>query len=150
MSDELFERYRADRDRRSYERLVESHRPLVSSVCRRLLRDPNDVDDVVQETFLKLAEHIDSINASMSGWLTATARAASVNLIRREIRERNRRLTVARARGWEVDRLAAREAIEARLHDAMLRIETCRPIPSQSTWTILENSLKSHSNAMQV
>jgi RNA polymerase sigma-70 factor (ECF subfamily) len=123
MSQELFERYRCDRDRRTYERLVEEQRPLVSSVCRRMLRDPNDVEDVVQETFLKLAGHIDEVNESLSGWLMATARAASANLIRREIRERNRRLMVARSRGSEVEQLAAREAIRLRLHEAMLLIE---------------------------
>lgn len=75
MSAELLERYRCDRNRRDYERLVEMHGPLVASVCRRLLRDPNDVDDVVQATFLKLAGSLDTVSGSLAGWLVATARA---------------------------------------------------------------------------
>src|SRR5688572_29934343 len=77
------------------ERLVEAHRPMVSSVCRRWLRDPNDVEDVVQETFLKLAGHIDSVNGCVPAWLAATAQAGTANFIRREIRERNRRRALA-------------------------------------------------------
>src|SRR5687767_12588500 len=94
--DDLFGKYKRDRDRPSYEQLVEAHRPLVSSVCRRLLRDPNDVDDVVQETFFKLAGNIDLVTGSITGWLAATAQAASVDLIRREVRERRRRGDLSR------------------------------------------------------
>ena len=123
MSAELLQRYRCDRDRRDYERLVEMHRPLVASVCRRLLRDPNDVDDVVQETFLKLAGSLDTVSGSLAGWLVATARAASVDLIRREVRERNRRCGLGQLGSQQVEHLATREAIRLRLHDAILAIE---------------------------
>ena len=123
MPQELFDKYRCDRDRRDYERLVEIHRPLVTSVCRRLLRDPNDVDDVVQETFLKLAGSLDTVSGSLAGWLVATARAASVDLIRREVRERNRRCGLGQLGSQQVEHLATREAIRLRLHDAILAIE---------------------------
>src|SRR5690348_4378589 len=96
MPDVLLERYQCDRDRRAYERLVDTHRPLVRAVCRRWLRDPDDVDDVVQETFLKLAGHIDQVNGSVAAWLTTTAQANSVDLIRRSVRQRNRRRALAR------------------------------------------------------
>jgi RNA polymerase sigma factor (sigma-70 family) len=136
MADELFERHQCDRDRRSYERLVATHRPLVATVCRRFLRDPDDLDDAVQETFLKLAGNIDSVTGSITGWLASTAQAASIDLIRRSIRERNRRLGLSRVRGssdgtsgsgkgaaQQIERLAAREAIRFRLHEAMLVID---------------------------
>jgi RNA polymerase sigma factor (sigma-70 family) len=133
MSDELFERYQSDRDRRTYEQLVETHRPLVTSVCRRFLRDPNDIDDVVQETFLKFAGHVDSVKGSIGAWLAATAQSASVDLIRRAVRERNRRQGLAQLSGGggvsggsggsEVEQLAARETIRLRLHEAMLVLD---------------------------
>src|SRR4051812_47098924 len=50
MCDPLLERYRRDRDPRSLERIFIEKRALVASVARRYLRDPHDVDDVVQET----------------------------------------------------------------------------------------------------
>src|SRR5688500_2772592 len=112
MADELFQRYQCDRDDRTFDRLLEAHTPLVASVCRRLLRDPNDVDDVVQETFVKLAGNIDLVSGSVSAWLAATARAASVDLIRRESRQRTRRRGLADAGGtMRVEHLAAREMI---------------------------------------
>jgi RNA polymerase sigma factor (sigma-70 family) len=129
MADELFDRYRCDRDRATYERLVETHRPMVASVCRRYLRDPEDVDDVVQETFLKLAGHIDSVSGSLGAWLASTAQAASVDLIRRSVRERNRRQGLAQlggsgaAAGRDVEQLAVRESIRLRLHEALLVID---------------------------
>jgi RNA polymerase sigma factor (sigma-70 family) len=132
MPNELFEKYECDRDRLAYERLLEAHRPLVTSVCRRLLRDPNDIEDVVQETFLKLAGHIHSVTGSMAAWLTATAHAASVDLIRREISQRNRRDGLAHIAGaaqerpapeYEIEHLATREAIRLHLHDAMLEMD---------------------------
>jgi RNA polymerase sigma factor (sigma-70 family) len=123
MADELVDRFRRDRDRRDYVRIVEANTPLVASVCRRLLRDPNDVDDVVQETFLKLLGNADLVTGSLSGWLAATAQAASVDLIRREVRERNRRRARGNAEPRSVEHLATREAIRLRLHEAMLAVE---------------------------
>ena len=128
MADELLERHQCDRDRRSYERLVETHRPLVASVCRRFLREPDDVDDVVQETFLKLGRHIGLLSGSIEMWLTAAAQSSSVDFIRRAVRERNRRRGLAemnggRARAGAVEALATREAIRLRLHEAMIAME---------------------------
>src|SRR5688572_28156003 len=123
MPDELFEKYKCDRDRLAYERLLESHRPLVTSVCRRLLRDPNDVEDVVQETFLKLAGHIDSVTGSITAWLAATAQSTSVDLIRRQVSERNRRMGLSQLGRQQIEQLATREAIRLRLHEAMVAIE---------------------------
>src|SRR5688572_5039257 len=113
MADDLLERHRRDRDRRSYERLVETHRPLVASVCRRFLRDPDDLDDVVQDTFVKLAEHAGVLSGSVEAWLAAAAQSASVDFIRRAIRERNRRRGFAQlgGNGRDVEQWAAREAI---------------------------------------
>src|SRR5688500_15098171 len=125
-ADELLERCRREQDRRAYEELVEAHRPLVASVCRRFLRDPDDLDDAVQETFLKFAANLDTLTGSVPAWLSATAQAASVDLIRRSIRERNRRQGLAKtarirgaSSGTELEQLALREAVRARLHDAM-------------------------------
>jgi RNA polymerase sigma factor (sigma-70 family) len=104
-----------------FERLVEAHRPMVASVGRRCLRDPNDVEDVVQETFLKLAKDIDSLNGSIPAWLASTAQAGSVNLIRREVCDRNRRWGLAQIAPHQQQ--GTHEAIRMRLHDAMLAMD---------------------------
>ena len=123
MFDELFEKYRRDRDRRIFAQIVAKHRPLVASVCQRLLRDPNDVEDVIQETFLTLTRNIDSLQGSITAWLMSIAQAGSVDLIRRSVRERNRRLKLAQLGSQQVEYLAARELIRLRLHDAMLALD---------------------------
>jgi RNA polymerase sigma factor (sigma-70 family) len=128
-SHELFEKLKRDRDRQSYERLVQTHRALVASVCRRFLRDPDDVDDVVQETFLKLGQHIGQLTGSLRcGCRRRRSRPASISsidFIRRAIRKRNRQRGFAQVggSGRRVQELATREAIRLRLHDAMLAVE---------------------------
>src|SRR3954468_12755177 len=44
-NEELLLRFRVQGDARAIEALVERHGPLVVSVCREILADPNDVDD---------------------------------------------------------------------------------------------------------
>ncbi|MGV3720738.1 MAG: RNA polymerase sigma factor [Actinomycetota bacterium] len=47
-----------DGDRAAFDGLVRSHSPQVTSIARRFLRDPNDLDDVVQETFLRAFQNL--------------------------------------------------------------------------------------------
>ena len=51
---ELLERFVTGHDEVAFEALVARHGPMVLGVCRQLLRDPNDVDDAFQATFLVL------------------------------------------------------------------------------------------------
>jgi hypothetical protein len=51
---ELLERFVRGRDESAFEALIARHGPMVLGVCRDLLRDPNDVDDAFQATFLVL------------------------------------------------------------------------------------------------
>ncbi|MCA1685792.1 MAG: RNA polymerase sigma factor, partial [Planctomycetia bacterium] len=51
---QLLDRFVTRRDEAAFEALVSRHGPMVLGVCRRLLRDPNDVDDAFQATFLVL------------------------------------------------------------------------------------------------
>jgi RNA polymerase sigma factor (sigma-70 family) len=51
---DLLERFVRSHDESAFEALVARHGPMVLGVCRQLLRDPNDVDDAFQATFLVL------------------------------------------------------------------------------------------------
>lgn len=62
------------------------HRQQVTQFLYRILREPADVEDVVQETFLQIWHRSEQYNpdkASPAGWLTLIARSRALDLIRR-------------------------------------------------------------------
>ena len=58
---QLLDRFATGRDESAFEALVERHGPMVLGVCRQFLRDPNDVDDAFQATFLVLVRKAGSL-----------------------------------------------------------------------------------------
>jgi RNA polymerase sigma factor (sigma-70 family) len=82
--DQLLERFAARRAEAAeatdaaevaFEVLVLRHGPMVLSVCRRVLRDPHEVEDAFQATFLILARRSGSIRKRevLGGWLRKVA-----------------------------------------------------------------------------
>jgi RNA polymerase sigma factor (sigma-70 family) len=73
--EELLLHFRVRADRRALEALVERYGPLVLSVCREILADPNDIDDAFQATFLVLIRKSGSIRrpGSLAAWLHGVA-----------------------------------------------------------------------------
>ncbi len=71
----LLEQFQRFQDRQSFAALFERHAALVQSVCRRVLRHEQDVEDSLQATFLVLASRADSIRnpGSLASWLHAVA-----------------------------------------------------------------------------
>jgi len=72
---QLLERFVTRRDEAAFEALVSRHGPMVLGVCRRLLRDPNDVDDAFQATFLVLVRKAGSLRRreQVGNWLYGVA-----------------------------------------------------------------------------
>ncbi len=72
---QLLERFLRHRDGHAFEALVERYGPMVLGVCRRILRDPNDVEDAFQATFLVLVRKGHSIRDRqvLGPWLHAVA-----------------------------------------------------------------------------
>jgi RNA polymerase sigma factor (sigma-70 family) len=72
---ELLERFVAARDEAAFEALIARHGPMVLGVCRHLLRDPNDVDDAFQATFLVLVRKAGSLRRRdlLGNWLYGVA-----------------------------------------------------------------------------
>src|SRR4051794_30177035 len=77
---QLLERYLSRRDEAAFEALVRQHGPMVLSLCRRYLRDPSDVEDAFQATFLVLVRKAPSIRQRqlISSWLYGVAYKVSM------------------------------------------------------------------------
>jgi RNA polymerase sigma factor (sigma-70 family) len=71
----LLERLARHRDASAFEALVERYARLAWSVCRRVLGDAHECEDVFQATFLILARKAPSLHgrASLAGWLHAVS-----------------------------------------------------------------------------
>src|SRR5262245_61000932 len=72
---ELLHRYSSERDEQAFAALVERHGSMVLGVCRRLLRQPADVDDAFQAVFLILVRKAPSLptSGSLANWLYTVA-----------------------------------------------------------------------------
>ncbi len=81
---QLLDRFRARSDLNSSEAafagLMARHGPMVVGVCRRALRNPDDVADAFQATFLILVRKADTVRVedSLGRWLYGVSRRVSV------------------------------------------------------------------------
>jgi RNA polymerase sigma factor (sigma-70 family) len=77
---QLLERFVGQRDATSFEALVARHGPMVLSVCRGILRDPNDAEDAFQATFLILVKKAGLIGGRvvLGGWLYQVAHRVAI------------------------------------------------------------------------
>jgi RNA polymerase sigma factor (sigma-70 family) len=75
-------------DEASLSALIELHRPMVTGVCRRILRRAGDAEDAVQETFIALAGKAATIEGSIGGWLRVVAARNAVAQLRALQRQR--------------------------------------------------------------
>jgi RNA polymerase sigma factor (sigma-70 family) len=77
---QLLTRFAERGDEAAFEALVRRHAPMVLGVCRRLLRNAQDVEDAVQVVFLVLAQKAASVRPreAVAGWLYGVARKAAL------------------------------------------------------------------------
>lgn len=77
---QLLDRFVARGDGVAFEAIIARHGPTVLRVCRQLLRDPNDVDDAFQATFLVLVRNAGTIRHrdALGGWLYGVAHRVAV------------------------------------------------------------------------
>jgi RNA polymerase sigma factor (sigma-70 family) len=90
----LLERFVSRREEAAFVALVERHGPLVQRICRRVLRNEHDIEDVFQATFLVLARRAAGISwcESVGGWLGAVAHRLALGA-RADLSRQNRRET---------------------------------------------------------
>ncbi|HEV7808250.1 MAG TPA: sigma-70 family RNA polymerase sigma factor [Solirubrobacteraceae bacterium] len=76
-------------DQRAWERLVAEFTPMIRGIARRHRLGPFEQDEVVQRTFLALVRHIGRLRDPLSvpGWISTTARRASLAVIGESARE---------------------------------------------------------------
>jgi RNA polymerase sigma factor (sigma-70 family) len=72
---QLLERFAAGHDAAAFEALVARHGPMVLSVCRGILNDPNDAEDAFQATFLILVKKSGTFrgHVALGPWLYRVA-----------------------------------------------------------------------------
>ncbi len=149
---QILERFALDRDGAAFESLIARHGATVLGVCRRFLRDPNDVEDAFQATFVILARKASGLRdrAALGPWLHGVAaRVASrarADAVRRRRREATDERAVALAPapapgrpdlGWVLDEEILRLPAKLRLPVVLCLIEgqTYDEAASQLHWT---------------
>lgn len=75
----------ADGDARSYAILVERYQRRLYWACLRLVGDPDDADDAVQEAFVRAYEHLGEYDPAYRfyAWIYRIARNRCLNVVRR-------------------------------------------------------------------
>ena len=110
------------RDEAAFTELVQRHRRLVWSVCRRVLSQTHDIEDVFQATFLILVRDAARIRRqqSLASWLYGVAYRLSIGLARQTHREREvASLTtepVAKDDFADIARLFVQQTVDEELH----------------------------------
>jgi DNA-directed RNA polymerase specialized sigma24 family protein len=76
-------------DRNAWTSLVRQLDPMLRRVVRRYGLSPTQVDDAVQQTWMRLCESIGSLRqpAAVAGWLITTARREALRLLQSPVGE---------------------------------------------------------------
>ena len=93
---DLLGRFVTTGDETAFTALVIRHGPMVLGVCRRLLRDVNDVEDAFQATFLVLARRAGAIQRGhlLAPWLHGVAHRVAVRARAKRASRNARELTL--------------------------------------------------------
>jgi RNA polymerase sigma factor (sigma-70 family) len=88
----LLERFVTTNDPEAFRVLIERHGPMVLGVCRTVLREPHDVEDAFQSTFVALARRAGTITHrdTIAPWLHRVAFRLSAKARRKARRDRAR------------------------------------------------------------
>jgi RNA polymerase sigma factor (sigma-70 family) len=75
-------------DKQAWDALVERYAPLVWSICRQYRLSAAHAEDVGQNVWLRLVEHLDTLRdpAALPGWLATTTRRECCQFLRSEHR----------------------------------------------------------------
>ena len=88
-------------DADAWQEFVEAHRGFVYSLCYSITGSSRDADDLVQDAFIKIHNHLSSFDSNrgdLRGWITVLTRNQLVDHFRRS---RLQRMTVSMDAGWD-------------------------------------------------
>jgi RNA polymerase sigma factor (sigma-70 family) len=130
----LLERFIRRREEAAFAALLARHGPMVHGVCRRVLRDVQEAEDVFQATFLVLARKAASLRHPdrLAAWLHVTARQLALKSLRAAVRRRQREKCGASinptASADPLDELSARELLQV-LDEELQRLPEVYRLP---------------------
>ena len=121
---EIYEALQRGDQEAAFLRLVRQYGKVVHTLCYRLLKDRARAEDVMQETFKKAYETIDTLHdpKRLGAWLNSIARNRSIDILRAEKRADAHRTAVTQ----EAADAAAAPALEALTsHEERRALEDC-------------------------
>ena len=139
---ELLDRFVRSRDQEAFTALVERHGPMVLRLCRRVLGDAHAAEDVLQATFLKLAQKAASLPrpAGLASWLYTVAQhiAFKVRRANRRLRRDPLHAEPADSSGDPLSALTARELL-------VVLEEELQRLPAAHRMAVVACCLEGHS-----
>ena len=74
---------RQDEPKATFHFLYAKYKPLVFFVVARYLKDREEIEDVVQETFVRFFSHAEDVRSSVKSYLTASAKNLALTVLKR-------------------------------------------------------------------
>jgi RNA polymerase sigma factor (sigma-70 family) len=126
----LLQRFVTGRDQEAFAELVTRHGPLVFGLCRRVLRDRHDAEDVFQATFLVLAKKAAAIRKpeSLSCYLHGIAYRLAIRA-RAEADKRRRHERSASGTGGTEDADLSWGEVRALIDEELQRLPAAMRLP---------------------
>src|SRR5436190_24127827 len=89
---ELLQNYAGNKSEEAFTTLVRRHLNLVYSAALRQVRSPQLSEEVVQSTFIKLADRASQLapDTILTAWLYQVTRRIAIDVVRRETRRQSR------------------------------------------------------------
>lgn len=111
-----------DGDREAFDLLVRRYLPRARVIARRLMQDPDDADDLVQDAFLRTLERIASfdVTRAFEPWFTRLLVNLGLDLRRKQtVRRTESYAPELFAGGVRTDRYAEQSELRSALSDAL-------------------------------
>src|SRR5437868_4135886 len=100
---ELLKSYAARRDPEAFAQIVEQYQRFIFAICRRRMHRQADVEDAVQEVFLRLTQQAGKLNSNIGGWLHRCATNISIDMNRRSQTQSMHESTAAHAPSFNIE-----------------------------------------------
>ncbi len=120
----LLRRFSCFRDEAAFAALIARHGPMVMTVCRGVLRDSSDAEDVFQATFLALAKKagLEWADGQLGGWLHRVAFRVAVRARNDAARRHTHEHQAAEAAVMRFSHGNSDDEVQSALHEELARL----------------------------